>query len=153
CYYCNGILLFTSYFCSSLIECNCRAIGLGFDFRVGQKVARSLELCPVYGNRLTPYCMGLIIQMVKSRLHFTVTLHVVMCTSAYPFGDKNEPRWSSGRKCDCRTRGLGFDSRVGQSIITRLFRFFTLVAGRLELCPAYGNKLTSYYMGLITQME
>ncbi|KAF9824752.1 hypothetical protein SFRURICE_016861 [Spodoptera frugiperda] len=33
------------------------------------------------------------------------------------------PRWLSGRKYDCRTRGLGSDSRVGQSI-TGLFLVF-----------------------------
>ncbi|KAF9796438.1 hypothetical protein SFRURICE_012100 [Spodoptera frugiperda] len=54
---------------------------------------------------------------------------------------KRQPRWPSDCKCDCRARGFGFDSRVGR-----------IVARSLELCPLYGNRLTPYYMGLITQM-
>uniref|UniRef100_A0A2H1WSC2 SFRICE_025444 n=1 Tax=Spodoptera frugiperda TaxID=7108 RepID=A0A2H1WSC2_SPOFR len=126
---------------------------LGF-FRIFENfsvLARRLEWCPGYGNRLTPYYMGLITQMVKSG-----------CTLYSGITCRNESA-ASRQDClvgrvvasDCRTRGVGFDSRVGQSI-TGLFsaisKKFSVLAWSLELCPVYGNRFTSYYKRLITQM-
>ncbi|KAF9787600.1 hypothetical protein SFRURICE_001652 [Spodoptera frugiperda] len=56
---------------------------------------------------------------------------------------KRLPRWLSSRNCDCRTRGPGFDSRVGQS---------SSVSRSPDLCPVYGNRLTPNNVGLITQV-
>uniref|UniRef100_A0A2H1W010 SFRICE_009344 n=1 Tax=Spodoptera frugiperda TaxID=7108 RepID=A0A2H1W010_SPOFR len=94
-------------------------------------VARSLELCPVfYDNRLTLYYLGLITQTVKSG-----------CTLY------------SGITVTIREGVSGSLSRSDKVLLDsfRFFEKFSLVTRSLELCPVYGNRLTPYYMGLITQ--
>ncbi|KAF9806528.1 hypothetical protein SFRURICE_001323, partial [Spodoptera frugiperda] len=119
-------------------KCDYRTRGLGFDSQVGRSitepfwifgnfsvVVRSLELYPVYGNRLIPYYKGLITQMIKS-VHCTAALLAVIYVMSH---------------------------FMGVTLLGHLIRFSPpLVARSLEICPVYGNRLTSYYMGLITQM-
>ncbi|KAF9824700.1 hypothetical protein SFRURICE_006787, partial [Spodoptera frugiperda] len=125
-------------------------------------VARSLEMCPVYGNRLTPYCMGLITQMVKNgcTLYSGITclgpqfvLRLLATVAQLIAPQSPSPTTVHGLKCDCRTRVLGFDSRVKQNITDRISDFRKFLSNSTELYPVYinDNRLTPYYMGLITQ--
>uniref|UniRef100_A0A2H1VE98 SFRICE_017666 n=1 Tax=Spodoptera frugiperda TaxID=7108 RepID=A0A2H1VE98_SPOFR len=84
---------------SSGRECDCRTKGLGFDCQVGQRVARSLELCPVW-------------QYAHPLLHGTYNknrkkwMYVIICTSAYPVdvkrrrADQDVTGGDDGDECD-----------------------------------------------------
>ncbi|KAF9805001.1 hypothetical protein SFRURICE_015949 [Spodoptera frugiperda] len=121
-------------------------------------VARSLEMCIVYGNSLTPYYMGLITQMVKVGVHCIAALRAVMCTSAYPSGDKRRDQKYClvDRVVATATTEQGVLGSIpgpGKVLLGLwISENFSVAPRSLELCPVYGNRLTPHYIGLITQM-
>ncbi|KAF9815726.1 hypothetical protein SFRURICE_009243 [Spodoptera frugiperda] len=107
----------------------CRVVGRA---TAGQEVsveARSLELCPVCGNRLIPYYMELITQMVKNACYRW--LHY------YPYIENSKCASSSHRS---------------QISLTSYILHSGNARGQ-EWYPVYGNRLTPYYMRLITHSE
>ncbi|KAF9803048.1 hypothetical protein SFRURICE_012293, partial [Spodoptera frugiperda] len=87
-------------------------------------VARSLEMCPVYGNRLAILhgtynincemgrCVPLFTVNAPGSMSLRHTRPRCVNFHLFVFFFCLTTSWSSGRKCDYRTKGLGFDSRA-----------------------------------------
>ncbi|KAF9805114.1 hypothetical protein SFRURICE_013307 [Spodoptera frugiperda] len=127
-------------------------------------VARSLELCPVCGNRLTPYYMGLITQMRCAMLRSCgyVWLPPIIFFGTYSLAlvetDSAQLCFLYGK---IRVTDACFRHRIGvwgslpglDKVLLGLSRFFlkiSVLARSLELYPVYGNRLTHYCMTLLT---
>ncbi|KAF9797720.1 hypothetical protein SFRURICE_017915 [Spodoptera frugiperda] len=81
------------------------------NFRKTEK--KPVLLCPTRESNPRPLARQSHLQLLGQRGSHLHYLGVRPLKSRWP-------RWPSGCKCDCRARGLGFDSRVGRSI-TGLF--------------------------------